>query len=250
MDDGRLGARFRVLRRRLRWRQVDVGERAGLSQDVISLIENGRLEDVSVRALRKVARALGGDLRIELWFRGGELDRLMDEGHAALVGTVASRLEGLGWETRPEVSFAVFAERGSIDLVAWHAASRTLLVIEVKTELTSIEETLRRHDAKVRLAADLVAERFGWRPARVARLLVLPDGSTARRQVRRHGAVLRSAYPVRGRALRAWLREPAGSAAGLAFVPPTTMGRTANGPVSRRRIARARGAGATHDEAA
>ena len=59
---------------------------------------------------------------MELWFRGADLDRLLDEGHAALVGAVASRLASLGWEVRPEVSFAVYAERGSIDLVEWHAA--------------------------------------------------------------------------------------------------------------------------------
>ena len=209
-----------------------------MSQDLVSLVERGRIEDVSVRALRRHARALGAELRVELWFRGGELDRLMDEGHAALVGAVARRLEALGWETRPEVSFAVFGERGSIDLVAWHAPSGTLLVIEVKTELTSMEETLRRHDAKVRLAAAVVEERFGWRARRVARLLILPDASTPRRQARRHDAVLRSAYPVRGAALRSWLRSPSGSAAGLAFVSPTSDGRGASRPVSRKRIRR------------
>ena len=80
----------------------------------MSLVECGRIEDVSVRALRRHARALGAELRLELRFRGGELDRLVDEGHAALVGAVAGRLEAFGWETRPEVSFAVFGERGSI----------------------------------------------------------------------------------------------------------------------------------------
>ena len=95
----------------------------------------------------------------------------------------------------------MYGERGSIDLVAWHAASATLLVIEVKTALTS-KETLRRHDVKVRPAAGVVAERFGWKARRVARLLVLPGGSTARAQVRRHDAVLRSALPLRGPALR------------------------------------------------
>jgi len=232
----RLGARFRALRHRLGWRQFDVGARADLSQDVVSLVERGRIEDVSVRALRRHARSLGAELRMELWFRGAELDRLMDEGHAAIVGAVARRLEALGWETRPEVSFAVFGERGSIDLVGWHAATATLLVIEVKTELASIEETLRRHDAKVRLAAQVVAERFGWTPRRVARLLVLPDASTPRRQVGRHGDVLRAAYPLRGPALRVWLKAPSGSIAGLAFVPPTTNGRTATRAVTRRRI--------------
>jgi hypothetical protein len=191
-----------------------------------------------VSALRRQAAALGGELRIELLFRAGELDRLMDEGHATLLGSVAVRLEALGWETRPEVSFAVYGERGSIDIVAWHAPSGTLLVIEVKTELVSLEETLRRHDVKVRLAARVVEERFGWRPRAVARLLVLPDGTTARAQVRRHDAVLHVALPTRGPALRTWLRSPSGSVAGLAFVPFTRGARGSRPPAARKRIRR------------
>lgn len=236
MNDAEIGRRFRALRHRLGWRQADVGETAGLSQDVISLIECGHLVDVSVRSLRRVATALGAEFQMSLVFRGGELDRLLDEGHAAVAAAVIHRLEGLGWEVRPEVSFSVFGEKGSIDLVAWHAPSRTLLVIEVKTELTSIEETLRRHDTKVRLAADIVRERFGWRPVRVARLLVLPDASTPRRQVKRHDGVLRPAYPLRGAPLRAWLAAPVGAVAGLAYASVTNDGRARRGPTARRRI--------------
>lgn len=243
-DDTRLGRRFRALRHRLGWRQVDAGERAEVSQDLVSLVECGHVQDVSVRALRRLAVALGAELHLELWFRGGELDRLVDEGHAALLGAVARRLEALGWETRPEVSFAVYGERGSIDLVAWHAPTRTLIVIEVKTELTSIEETLRRHDVKVRLAAGVVAGRFGWQPRAVARLLVLPDDSTPRRQVGRHADLLGPAYPVRGPRLRSWLRKPSGSVSGLAFLAPTSDGRASRRSVSRRRIRAPRDAAA------
>lgn len=138
------------------------------------------------------------------------------------------------------MSFAVFGERGSIDIVAWHAATRTLLVIEVKTELVSVEETLRRHDVKVRLAAAVVHERFGWQPRRVARLLVLPDGSTPRRHVERHRAVLGTAYPLRGAGLAAWLSSPEGSMAGLTFQPLTMQRRGAGTAVRRRRIRVAR----------
>ncbi len=239
MNDIALGRPFRVLRHRLRWRQRDVGDRAGFSQDLVSLIEGGRIEDVSVRSLRAVARALGAELRLELWFRGAELDRLLDAGHAALTGAATARLEALGWEVRPEVSFSVYGERGSIDLVAWHAATGTLLVIEVRTEIVSVEETLRRHDVKVRLAAGVVRERFGWQPRRVGRLLVLPDGSTARRQVARHADVMAAAYPVRGGArLRRWLRAPTGSTAALAFLASTTDGRAIGRSVRPRRIRR------------
>ncbi len=248
VEDVRLGARFRFLRHHLGWRQADIGSRAGVSQDLISLVETGRVENVSLRALRRHAHALGADLRIRLQYRGGELDRLADEGHATLVGTATRSLSALGWETKPEVSYSVYGERGSIDIVAWHADTRTLVVTEVKTTLTSIEETLRRHDAKVRLAAGVVGERFGWRVARVGRLLVLPDSTTARRKVRRHDAVLRSAYPTRGLALRAWLRSPAvgpsGPVGGLSFVSDTNESRGPGRAVSRCRISAGRASAA------
>jgi hypothetical protein len=61
------------------------------------------------------------------------------------------------------VSYSVYGERGSIDLLAWHPAIRTLLVIEVKTEVSSVEAMLRKHDEKVRLAPRVAAERFDGR---------------------------------------------------------------------------------------
>lgn len=35
----------------------------------------------------------------------------------------------------PEVSFSIYGQRGVIDILAWHAATRSLLVIELKTEM-------------------------------------------------------------------------------------------------------------------
>jgi hypothetical protein len=113
------------------------------------------------------------------------------------------------WEVLPEVTYSIYGERGSIDILAWHAETRTLLVIELKSELTSIEETLRRHDAKVRLAPRIASVRFGWRPASVARLLVLPEGRTARRRVERHSALFARSYPERNRVVRTFLGRPA-----------------------------------------
>ncbi|HET9456275.1 MAG TPA: hypothetical protein VFO78_02955 [Candidatus Limnocylindrales bacterium] len=102
-------------------------------------------------------------------WRGGDLDRLLDARHARLAETATRLLQAAGWEVAPEVSFSVYGERGSIVLLAWHPGTRTLLVIELESELTSIEETLRRHDTKVRLAGRIGRERFGWRAAGVAR---------------------------------------------------------------------------------
>jgi hypothetical protein len=169
----------------------------------------------------------------QLRWRAGDLDRLLDEGHASLVGRTAALLRSLGWEVRAEVSYSIYGERGSIDLLAWHEASRTLLVIEVKTELVSLEETLRKHDEKVRLARRIAEEQPGWRARAVGRLLILPDDMTARRRVARHAAVLEVAYPARGSAVRAWLRDPEPQMSGLIFM---TMGGHRPGAVGRKRI--------------
>ena len=158
---------------------------AGLSQGSVSRVELGRLSRLSVASLRGLARALDADLVLTVRWRAGDLDRLLDEGHAALLGRTADLLVRFGWSVVPEVTFAVYGERGSIDLLALHPKMATLLVIEIKTELVSVEETLRRHDTKVRLAPRLALERLGWKSRSVSRLLVLPDTSTARRRVRR-----------------------------------------------------------------
>jgi transcriptional regulator with XRE-family HTH domain len=232
MNDVQLGRRFRALRLRLGWRQEDLATRAGVSQDVISLMERGRLERVSIKMIRRVTQALDAELSMTVRWRGGDLDRLVDEGHAGLIGAVVELLRRLGWQVRAEVSYSEYGERGSIDILAWHPASRTLLVIEVKTELTSVEETLRKHDEKARLASRVALKQFGWHPRTTSRLLVLPDLSTPRRRVERHAAVLAVAYPVRGIAVRSWLGTPVDAISGLLFV----AARSARTGISRKRV--------------
>ena len=235
MDDQRIGRVLRALRHRLGLRQVDVARAAGLTQDDISRAERGRMRDV--RKLRLQGASLDAEVVIFVRWRGGEIDRLLDEGHAATVGWIAKFLTRLGWEVQPEVSYAIDRERGSIDVLAWHPSSRILLVVEVKSELTSIEETLRKHDEKQRLGALIARDRFGWeRPAAVCRLLVLPDRTTQRRRTARHDAVLGPAYRLRGDAARVWLRSPSGAASLLLFAPVTREARGRRGGVSRKRI--------------
>lgn len=238
MDVVRLGRTLRALRIRRGLRQVDVGRVAGISQDLVSLFERGHLDRAQVRSLRRAAEALEAELVITLRWRGGDLDRLLDEGHASLVARTVAVLEAAGWMPMPEVTFAVYADRGSVDLLGWHAPTSTLLVVEIKTELTSLEETLRTHDIKVRLASRIAAERFGWRSRTVARMLILPDTSTARRRVARHAGVLDRAYPIRGHDGREWLRAPVGAPGLLLFLSPTIGGRGRCGPISRRRVRR------------
>ena len=183
---------------------------------------------------------------LSVQWRGGELDRLLDEGHAAVGGACAELLRPLGWEVLSEVTFSEYGERGSIDLLAWHAATRTLLVIEIKTAITSAEETLRRHDVKVRLAPRICRERFGAAPQAVGRLLVLADTSANRVRVARLGPLIDGAYPIRGRTLRNWLARPAGSVGGLLYLNTAPSGATRLRPKrvrSARALDTARGGG-------
>ena len=95
-------------------------------------------------------------------WRGAALDRMLDELHARLVSAILQILDRYGWISEVEVSFAVFGDRGSIDVLAWHSVECALLVIEVKTELGSLDGLLRPLDVKVRRARQIGLERFGW----------------------------------------------------------------------------------------
>lgn len=238
MDEQRVGRILRALRHRRSWRQDDVATKGGVSQDAVSRAERGQLEGMTLGRLAAIVRALEADLVVTIRWRAGDLDRLLDEGHAALAGRCAQELFDLDWDVRPEVTYSVWGERGSIDLLAWHGATRTLLVIEVKTELTSVEETLRRHDAKTRLASGIAADRFGWQARTVGRLLLLPDLATARRRVERHDPVLRKSYPQRRADVRLWLRAPWGAMSGLRFMSAPHLVRGRRVQAGRKRIRR------------
>ena len=225
MDAIRVGLALRALRIRLGWRQIDLAVRAGVSQSTISAVERGSVAGVSLATLERVAAALGARLDVAVRWRGEQLDRLLDEAHATLVEQVVRLLRELGWEVAVEVSFAVAGERGSIDVLAFHSASRTLLVVEVKSVVPDSQATLMTLDRKVRIAPGIARAR-GWSPVVIGRLLVVGEGSTARRRIARLDATYRTTLPDRGAAVRGWLRRPRGVLAGLVFLSFTSQGGT------------------------
>lgn len=198
---------LRALRRRRGWRQADLGSRAGLSRDVAHRAENGLVEGLTVRSLDRLATALGATLVIELRWRGAQLDALIDRAHAALVTAVAERLERAGWQVHPEVSFNHYGDRGRCDLVAWHARTRTLLIVEVKSRVANLQDALGQLDVKTRLAAVLAQQLGLGRPAFFVSALVLGEDGANRRTVTQHEALFRR-FSLRGRAAFAWLRAP------------------------------------------
>ena len=221
-------------------RQVDVARRAGVGQATVSRPERGRLDSLSLRTIRRVCAAVDARFDGELVWRGGALDRLLDQRHAAIVAAVSETVLASGWRVQSEVTFSVFGERGSIDLLAMRETTRDVVVVEVKTELTSLEETLRHLDVKVRLSPRLCGDRFGWRPASVGRLLVLPEAGRNRRAIVRHEAILRPAFPQRGRAVREWLSRPSGPLNGLWLLSLSRRGALGQHPGGVDRVGRPR----------
>jgi len=208
VDDQRLGGAIRSVRLRRGWRQTDLARRAGVSQSLVSLVERGHLDRLSLAVLRRLGAALDVRVDVVARWRGGELDRLLNARHSALHEEVARFLGRMpGWVMVPEASFNVYGERGVIDVLAWHSTTGSLLVIELKTEVVDVQELVGTMGRKVRLAMRVALER-GWHPATVSAWVVIVASSTNKRRIQAHRSMLRAACPGDGRQMRPWLADP------------------------------------------
>jgi transcriptional regulator with XRE-family HTH domain len=234
-DPVRLGRSIRAIRIRAGLRQEDVAARAGVSRSFVSNVECGTANTAQLAKLQAICIGLGADLDVRIRWMGEGLDRLLDEAHAALVERIVALLAGSGWQIWLEVTFSIFGERGSIDVFAWHAATRTLLIIEVKSVVPDTQGTLSPLDRKVRLAPKIARER-GLDPAVVAWLLVVGDSKVNRRRIDRFAALFDAALPARGWQVRRWLAQPVGSIAGLIFLSDSTKGGTRRTCTGRCRV--------------
>jgi hypothetical protein len=206
---------------------------------MISKIERGEIAAVHIGALRAVAGALGASLDLKLRWHGESLDRLLDEAHARLVDATVALLRDAGWEVAVEVSFSIWGERGSIDVLAWHAATSSLIVVEIKSVVPDSQAMLHGLDRKARLAPQLAGER-GWECKNVGRLLVVGESTTARRRISRLATTYATALPARNVDVRHWIRQPSGPLAGLYFSPNASPGSTKSISSSPKRIRRPR----------
>lgn len=217
MDSVRVGIQIRALRRQRRWTQEELGRRTGFSGAQISRIERGLADRVAIRKLERILLELGARLHVRILWRGEELDRLLDRDHARMVERVLDLLAHDGWLAMPEVSFHVAGERGSIDILAWHATTRSLLVIEVKSVVPDIQATIGGLDRKARLGPMIARDR-GLVPRFVARLLVVPDDRTSRRRVDAFASTFDRALPARTNVVKRWLATPVGTLEGVLFL--------------------------------
>lgn len=238
MDDGRVGLGLRAIRTRRGLRQLDVARTARVSQQFVSELELGQLERVGLDRARRVASALDASLQVQLRWRGGDVDRLLDERHAAVVAVAVERLRRIGWEMLIEWSSSHFGERGGVDVVGWNERHATLLVVEAKSRIVDLQDLLATLDRKARLAPQLLEQERGWRARQTGRIVIVPRTAATRNVVARHARVLDAALPARNVALRAWFDAPGSAIAGLWQVPPTSLGGDTHGVVARGRVRR------------
>ena len=236
MEDQRVGAAFRAARIRRRLRQSDLAVAAGTSRGSVSRIERGHFDTLALRTVRAVATVLEIRLQLVPRWRGGELDRLLSARHSALHESVARAFRATwpDWIMVPEVSFSIWGERGIIDVLAWHAQRRALLVIELKTEIVDANELIGTIDRKRRLAGEVARER-GWEAASTSVWVIVSASRTNRRRIEAHGAMLRAAFPTRGRAIRPWLRAPKGPIAALSSWTDSDRSGRGLAPIARVR---------------
>jgi transcriptional regulator with XRE-family HTH domain len=218
----------RHLRRHRGWRQADLALRTGISRQVISKIERGHVTRVPVRTAVRIADAFDATLDLTLRWQGEQLDRLVDAAHAAVVESAAAFLRSSGWLTRVEVSFNHYGDRGRVDVLAFHPLERMLLVVEAKSAIGDVQDTIGRLDVKARLGGVLAARESWGTAVHVVPVLVVAESRTARRTIGRHAAAF-ARFDVRGRSALAWLRHRRGRVpSGLLWFTnvPDSLGRS------------------------
>lgn len=198
---------IRALRLKKGWSQQDLGQRAGVSREAISRIERGQIRGMTIARIELIAAALGASFALQVRWHGAELDRLIDAAHASLQQSVAELLTALGWIVRTEVSFNHYGDRGRADIVAFQPTLRILLMVEIKSALGDLQDTVGRLDVKTRIGRKLAGD-AGWSDvAVVIPVLVIGDSRAARKLVAAHGALF-GRFGTRGRVALAWLRRP------------------------------------------
>jgi transcriptional regulator with XRE-family HTH domain len=233
------------------WRQTDLAERAKLSRSAVGRAERGEIRRMAYGDLEGLAEAVGGRLDLDFRWQGEALDRLLDEDHTTIVDALAAVYRAAGWMAAVEVSFNVYGERGSIDLLAWHPPTGRVAVNEVKSTVPEAGRTVMTIDRKARLAPGIARAR-GWRCTGVARFLILPATATARRRIGRHAATFRTAFPLGTLESLAWIRDPitAPPPSGLIFLSNVRGAGDRGRLIGRKRVRRPRSNGSSTAAAA
>jgi transcriptional regulator with XRE-family HTH domain len=204
---GRLARHARLA---IGWSQEDLSDRAEVPQSALSRLERGLHSGLDFEDLERIGQALGGRWQIDLAVPFlADRKRQRDRVHARVIGYIARRLSRAGWEVATEVEIRSRLGSGWIDVLAWHVSSRTLLVIEVKTEIHDLGR-IQRTLAWYERGSWRAARERGWTPTRIVGALVLLDTAVVRDRLLENRLLVDQAFPARSTSLAEMVLDPLG----------------------------------------
>jgi len=179
---------------------------------------------MSLKVIARISDAMG--LEVDLSLRPPFISgRQRDAAHAQCGAYVQRRLEASGWLVEREVEIVHGRSHGWIDLLAFGPATRSMLIIEIKTEvddLGRIERTLGWYGRE----AWTSARRLGWRPIRTAVWLLVLATEVNDERIRANRDALAAAFPGRASEIQAALARQAPSPPrALALIDPRSRRR-------------------------
>ena len=178
----KMGREIRMARISVGMTQRQAGRAIGRSASWVSRMEAGRLPQLSITTLAKVAAAVGLKLSVAAYPTGR---RPLDAAQLALLASLNERLHPT-WQRRIEVPIPIQGDLRAVDQVI--RTDGRSCAIEAFTRLSDLQLQVRRSRAKQR---DIGADR----------LILLVRGSRANRQMLHElGPFLRDEFPVTTRA--------------------------------------------------
>jgi transcriptional regulator with XRE-family HTH domain len=174
--------------------QTKLALRAGVTQALISQIENGRTVP-SLQVMRRIAAAAGHDLVLRLYPADGV--RLRDSGQLRVADAIRAAASSV-WRVQLEVPVGAAPDRRAVDMLL--EGPPGWIVVEVERALLDLQAQLRAAQLK-RLA---MAERTG-RPVHL--VIAVPDTRRNRATVLSHQSLLVAALPVPSKTIWGCLRS-------------------------------------------
>jgi len=198
-----VGAGVLSSRKERGWSQTRLAAESGVPQTVISSIERATHANPPLETVGRLCTALDAELIVEIRPARlvGKSDQ-RDPAHAACVAATRRILERAGWTTASEVEIVTGRAHGFVDLIAFDAVTKRLLVIEVKTEIRDVGGLERQTGWYLR-EAWAAAKRLEWKPLSVSGVVVCLATAAVDAVVIANRDELAAAFPIRGRAVRA-----------------------------------------------